>query len=96
TATRELEEECGNHMDIWFVGRRPIGYYKYEYPEGYIKDLVKYTGVKVFFMKAHIFSGQVRIDNKEIVDFAWVTKQEMENYVHPNFYNAIKDMLSEL
>ncbi|RHZ54735.1 hypothetical protein Glove_423g17 [Diversispora epigaea] len=96
TATRELEEECGNHMDVWFVGRRPIGYYKYEYPEGYSRDLVKYTGAKVFFMKAHIFSGQVRVDNKEIVDFAWVTKQEMENYVHPDFYNSIKDMLSEL
>lgn len=47
-------------------------------------------------MKAHIFAGQVRINNKEIVDFAWVTKQEMKDYVHPDYYNAIKDMLSEL
>ena len=46
-------------------------------------------------MKAHIFAGQVQVDNKEIVDFAWVTKQEMENFVSKHYYAAVKDMLSE-
>ncbi|CAG8598400.1 2456_t:CDS:2, partial [Acaulospora colombiana] len=96
TATRELKEECGSNMDIWFVGRRPFGYYEYEYPPGYSRDQMKFSGAKVFFMKAHIFAGQVEVDNKEIVDFAWVTKQEMQKYVHAEYYNAVKDMLSEL
>ena len=46
-------------------------------------------------MKAHIFAGQVQVDNKEIVDFAWVTKQEMKDYVTPEYYTAVKDMLSD-
>lgn len=50
---------------------------------------------QVFFMKAHIFSGQVKVDNKEIVDFAWVTKQEMKDYVAPEYYEAVQDMLSD-
>ncbi|CAG8823644.1 6883_t:CDS:2, partial [Cetraspora pellucida] len=92
-ASRELEEECGNCMDVWFVGRRPIGYYKYDYPKYLVKDNIEYKGAKVFFMAAHIFAGQVKVDNKEIIDFAWVTKQEMKNYVHTEYYEAVKDML---
>ncbi|CAG8630073.1 9952_t:CDS:2 [Acaulospora morrowiae] len=96
TATRELKEECGDNMDIWFVGRRPFGYYEYEYPSDFKKDQMKFKGAKVFFMKAHIFAGQVKVDKKEIIDFAWVTKQEMKEYVHAEYYDAVKDMLSEL
>ena len=47
-------------------------------------------------MKGHIFAGQAKVDNKEIVDFAWVTKQELESYVHKDYYAAVQDMLSEL
>lgn len=47
-------------------------------------------------MKAYIFAGQARPDNKEIVDYAWVTKQELKEYVSPQYYEAVKDMLSEL
>ncbi|CAG8517837.1 609_t:CDS:2 [Funneliformis caledonium] len=94
-AYRELEEECGKKMDVWFVGRRPIGYYKYTYPKGFVKEDIETRGAMVFFMKAHIFAGQVQVDNEEIVDFAWVTKQEMENFVSKQYYAAVKDMLSE-
>ena len=47
-------------------------------------------------MKAYIFAGQVKVDNKEIIDFAWVTKQELRKYVESYYYDAVKDMLSEL
>jgi large subunit ribosomal protein L46 len=47
-------------------------------------------------MKAHIFAGQVKVDQKEIVDFAWVTKQEMKDFVSNDYYDAVKDMLSEV
>ncbi|KAG0344787.1 54S ribosomal protein L17 mitochondrial [Podila humilis] len=95
-AGRELQEECGANMDLWFVGRVPIGHYNYKFPKA-ARDATSEgpTGAKVFFMKAHIFSGQVKVDNKEIVDFAWVTKQEMKDYVAPEYYEAVKDMLSD-
>ncbi|RIA93009.1 39S mitochondrial ribosomal protein L46-domain-containing protein [Glomus cerebriforme] len=94
-AARELEEECGNKMDVWFVGRRPIGYYKYNYPRDFIARDKNIKGSMVFFMKAHVFAGQVNVDQKEIVDFAWVTKQEMMQFVPEPYYIAVKDMLSE-
>ncbi|CAG8437353.1 3441_t:CDS:2 [Ambispora gerdemannii] len=95
-AKRELTEECGPDMDVWIVGRRPIGFYKYDFPEVIKKDHQNYIGAKVFFMKGHIFAGQVKIDREEVVDFAWVTKQEMKDYVHKEYYNVVKNMLSEL
>jgi len=47
-------------------------------------------------MKAHIFAGQVQVDNKEIVDYAWVTKQEMKDYVASEYYEVVQDMLSDV
>ncbi|KAF9116828.1 54S ribosomal protein L17 mitochondrial [Mortierella sp. AM989] len=95
-AGRELQEECGDNMDLWFVGRVPIGHYSYSHPDGFKTEAdAPVKGTKVFFMKAHIFSGQVQLDNKEVIDFAWVTKQEMKDYVSPDYYEAVKDMLSD-
>ncbi|KAF9103892.1 54S ribosomal protein L17 mitochondrial [Mortierella sp. GBA35] len=95
---RELTEECGSNMDLWFVGRVPVGHYQYNFPSDFVaksESGAAIKGAKVFFMKAHIFAGQVQVDNKEIVDFAWVTKQEMKDYVAPEYYEAVKDMLSD-
>ncbi|KAF9353572.1 54S ribosomal protein L17 mitochondrial [Mortierella sp. NVP85] len=84
-------------MDLWYVGRVPIGHYNYSHPKEYKSESsVPVTGAKVFFMKAHIFAGQVQVDGKEVIDFAWVTKQEMKDYVSPEYYEAVKDMLSDL
>ncbi|KAF9187053.1 54S ribosomal protein L17 mitochondrial [Haplosporangium sp. Z 767] len=97
-AGRELQEECGSNMDLWFVGRVPIGHYSYKFPKDYApktETTSAIKGAKVFFMKAHIFAGQAQVDNKEIVDFAWVTKQEMKDYVTSEYYEAVKDMLSD-
>jgi large subunit ribosomal protein L46 len=46
-ARRELVEECGPDMDIWFVGRRPVGFYQYAYPPEHVKKFPKYDGAKV-------------------------------------------------
>ncbi|CAG8486150.1 105_t:CDS:2 [Paraglomus brasilianum] len=92
-AKRELAEECGENMDVWFVSRKPIGYCAYDFPAG---EGDVYDGAKVFFLKAHIFAGQARVDNTEIVEFAWVTKQEMQKYVSPQYYSYVKDMLNDL
>ncbi|CAG8492191.1 1377_t:CDS:2 [Paraglomus occultum] len=92
-AKRELAEECGENMDVWFVSRKPIGYCAYDFPAG---ESDVYDGAKVFFLKAHIFAGQAQVDNKEIVEFAWVTKQEMQQYVTPEYYSYVKDMLNDL
>jgi large subunit ribosomal protein L46 len=95
-AERELAEECGKNMDVWFVGRQPIGHYTYKFSEDHVKKNPGANGAKVFFMKAHVFAGQCNPDNKEVVDFAWVTKDELPQYVSPEYFDAVKDILSDL
>jgi large subunit ribosomal protein L46 len=48
-----------------------------------------------FFYKAHILAGQVRTDDKHVLDFAWLTKEEMESRVDKDYWLGIKDMLSD-
>ncbi|KAH8102896.1 60S ribosomal protein L17 [Cristinia sonorae] len=84
-ARRDLHAECGDHMDTWVVSRNPIGVYQPSpSEENYI-----------FFYKAHILAGQVRPDGKNIQDFAWLTKEEIESHVETEYWTGVKDMLSD-
>ncbi|EGN96155.1 hypothetical protein SERLA73DRAFT_124994 [Serpula lacrymans var. lacrymans S7.3] len=67
-ANRDLEAECGSHMDTWIVSRNPIGVY---HPSSVAEPSSKAV---VFFYKAHIMAGQARPDPKRVLDFAWLTK----------------------
>jgi large subunit ribosomal protein L46 len=53
--------------------------------------LYKSEKEKVFFMKSQILSGKVE-DPKE---HAWVTKQEMAEYLDADYYAQVKDALAE-
>lgn len=56
----------------------------------------KYLPKKItFFFKAHIMAGQAKPDVKGIQDFAWLTKQEIQTRVNLEYWNRIKDILSE-
>ncbi|KAG2223081.1 hypothetical protein INT45_008929 [Circinella minor] len=89
-AERQLEDDCGKDMDVWFVGRQPVSFYKKAASKG-----SEEPGSKTFFMKARVYAGQIQ-PNKQVSDFAWVTKEELPNYLSSDYYNAIKDSLSEL
>jgi large subunit ribosomal protein L46 len=40
-------------------------------------------------------AGQVQPDNTDVLDFAWLTKQEIEGKLSPDSWNAVKDILSD-
>ncbi|KXS17087.1 hypothetical protein M427DRAFT_54743 [Gonapodya prolifera JEL478] len=94
-AEREMKEECGEDLEFWLVGKRPVAHHIYKYSTPQLRNGVAYDGAKVFFMYGHAFGGQVQPDGKEIVDFAWITKEGLAEYLDPNYYNAIKDVLVE-
>jgi hypothetical protein len=48
-----------------------------------------------FFFKAHIMAGQVHPEKKTVKDFAWLTKQEIETRVESDYWEGIKDTLSD-
>jgi large subunit ribosomal protein L46 len=48
----------------------------------------------VFFLKAHIMAGQVR-PGESVTDFAWLTKKEVSERVGQQYWDGVKDMLSD-
>ncbi|KIV83678.1 hypothetical protein PV11_05680 [Exophiala sideris] len=54
-------------------------------------------GEKTFFMKARIMAGQadmgVAQQSGEIEDFKWLSKDEVEKVVHPDYWVRVKNML---
>ena len=40
-------------------------------------------------------SGEVEVDNKELVDHIWVTKEELRDYVSADYYAALEPILLE-
>lgn len=53
-------------------------------------------GEKTFFMKARILAGQADLSiaqNKNIEDFKWVSKEELESLVAPEYWLKVKNML---
>ncbi|KAG9088859.1 54S ribosomal protein L17 mitochondrial [Ceratobasidium sp. UAMH 11750] len=84
SALRELHSECGPDMDTWVVGRHPIG----------IHEPQKSGAGTILFFKAHIFAGQAKPNGSSVKDFAWLTTEEIQKRVAPEYWAAIRDMLS--
>jgi len=40
-------------------------------------------------------AGQVKLDGTSIKDFAWLTKQEIEARVQKDYWDGVKDVLSD-
>ncbi|KIY43692.1 hypothetical protein FISHEDRAFT_52784 [Fistulina hepatica ATCC 64428] len=97
-AQRDLFRECGNKMDTWIVGRNPIGMYKpaaASVPNVPLQELSLRQKI-VFFFKVHIMAGQCHLNPElNLADFAWLTKQEIQNRMSPDYWDGVKDMLSD-
>ncbi|KAL6249207.1 hypothetical protein RBB50_004270 [Rhinocladiella similis] len=55
-------------------------------------------GEKTFYMKARIMAGQADLaaakkNGVEIEDYKWLSKEEVEKHVHPDYWVRIKNML---
>ena len=77
TAQRELMEECGENLSVNYIGNAPCGFLKYKFPSDFKSE---YQGAKVFLYRSQYLRGKVQVDGKEIVDYRWVTYEEMEEY----------------
>ena len=87
TAIRETKEETNLDVTIIPSFRKIV---TYSPKEGVTKDVIYYLGIP---------SGDVKIDNKEIIDYKWITINEIENYInhedHIKIINDLKDFLRE-
>lgn len=47
-------------------------------------------------MKYHLLPGSnPKWDTKKISEYAWLTKQECEKYLDKDYYESVKDMMSD-
>lgn len=53
------------------------------------------TRTQVFFLKANYVGGELKLNKDELVDYIWVTKNEMKNYVSQEFYNTLSVVLPD-
>ncbi|SCV72220.1 BQ2448_4914 [Microbotryum intermedium] len=96
-AQRELIEETGPNMDVWPIGKVPAGAYSYPFPEEHAKKQPEHTEAKVFFLPMRIIRGQAEPNKKEgLVDFAWLTKEEIREKVSTGYWEAVEPMLSDV
>jgi large subunit ribosomal protein L46 len=109
TAQRVLRECAGAHMNTWFVGRHPVGWYGWsrqrpvdahgtvlstDQAEG--NEMVT-VAEKTFFIKSRIMAGQANVHGnaRHVVDFKWLCKEEVQKVVTPAYWAGVKNMLVE-
>ncbi|EGG07111.1 uncharacterized protein MELLADRAFT_62878 [Melampsora larici-populina 98AG31] len=96
---RELYEELGIDMDIFSIGHVPASYYSYEsIPSSLTSTTLK--GTKVWIMPKRILRGQPKITevgkSEGIIQFAWLTKDEIQNRVSQELWSGLNPILSEI
>ena len=96
-------------MDSWIVSRNPIGVFESPWSQtaaSELKVLRKSHLMKActdnlflqsytFLYKAHILAGQAMVDGEKVKDFAWLTKEEVQKRVAKDYWEGVKDVLSD-
>jgi len=77
-AERVIDRAVGN-VNRWFISNAPIGHYCYEYPKA-IKEKRKEYGTKIFFYRAQLIAGNVKLETRLYKDFAWITRSQVGHY----------------
>lgn len=100
-AARELLEECGKALHVKYLGGRPIGEYKYLFPEDFQRWQKTYgtegkvwKGACVSFYEAVYIEGEVMVDGVELVDHKWLGASEIERYVTKEYWKHVKGVLT--
>ncbi|KAG5986984.1 hypothetical protein E4U54_005190 [Claviceps lovelessii] len=95
TAKRVLDQAAGVNMNIWIVGRVPVAHVvkqPLQDPDGSITE----KGQKTFFLKGRIMAGQANLKNNPFgyTDFKWLTREELEKELSPEYFRGVRNMMS--
>ncbi|XP_044172190.1 39S ribosomal protein L46, mitochondrial-like [Acropora millepora] len=82
-ASRGLCQTCGTELHVQFLSNAPIAVMKNH----------NNKSNKVFFYKVNYLTGCVSL-SEDYCDHVWVTKEEMEDLVDPEYYKSLKRFLS--
>ncbi|KAK2879518.1 hypothetical protein FQN49_000792 [Arthroderma sp. PD_2] len=98
-AERSLLQSVGPNMNTWVVGHHPINHFVQRFTKP-ITDATtgaELKGEKTFFLKGRIFGGQADITKnmQDVVDFKWLSKEEVQKHVMLPYWSAVKNALAE-
>ena len=90
-------------MNTWFVANHPVGHYTRNFPQNKeatsdsTSQSFSTLGEKTFFIKSRILAGKADIPSSsgDILDYQWLSKDEIEKVVTPNYWSQVKHMLAE-
>lgn len=82
----------GAKLNATFLGNAPCGFYKYKFPTSIRTE--SRIGAKVFFFKA-ILSGSVSLP-LEKGTFVWARRDELQDYLKPEYLKEVKRFLLNL
>lgn len=88
-------------MNTWLVGRHPIAYEEwkpvYKSEEGKEGLTLARRGLNVFYLRARIMAGQADLTNNlhGADAFKWLTREEIQEHVHPNTFESVEQTMPE-
>lgn len=69
---RVIDRAVGN-TNRWFVSNAPSGHFCYEYPAD-VQAQRKNFGAKVFYYRAQLLAGTIKLETKLYTDYAWIAR----------------------
>ncbi|XP_003514322.2 39S ribosomal protein L46, mitochondrial isoform X1 [Cricetulus griseus] len=90
TAERILATLSENSMEAKFLGNAPCGHYKFKLPKAIRTE--SDIGVKVFFFKALLLTGDVPQTGKKS-HHVWASKEELGDYLQPKYLAQVRRFL---
>lgn len=75
-----LQDNVGSAVDAYFVGNAPCGHL-------HLQD------TKKFFFRAQILGGKLKLADRRLRDYAWVTKEEALQFLDPSHTQFFQDLL---
>ena len=71
-------------MNTWIVGRVPVAH-------------VVEAAAKTFFLKSRIMAGQADLKGNSFgyTDFKWLTREELEKELAPEYFRGVRNMMSD-
>ncbi|XP_042554453.1 39S ribosomal protein L46, mitochondrial [Dipodomys spectabilis] len=93
TAERTLATLPENNMEAKFLGNAPCGHYKFKFPQAMRTE--SQLGAKIFFFKALLLSGDFsQVEKKG--HHVWVSKEELGDYLKPQYLAQVRRFLLDL
>jgi hypothetical protein len=94
TAMMREHPDCDYRLQLHTYHHAPAGAYYRELPLETQKELGVF-GAKQFFYHTYLLDGapEVQMLKFNFSDYAWVDRHEMKDYLEPDYYAYVKDML---